>query len=101
MENDKIVATNKAEGLKHSITATGRQLGIVPAPQHGLFVIKYVDGKPGALPEKLQGRYTGVRFAKEHIDAFVAETWDLVADQLEKADAKKAKKKSSDESVAA
>lgn len=97
MENDKIIATNKQEGLKYSITSTGRQLGILPSPdKSGLYVIKYIDGKPGAIPERLQGRYTGIRFAKEHVDAFVGETWDLVADQLAKSEQKKSKTKSAE-----
>lgn len=71
------VCMTLAEGIRHGVTATGRQLGVLPAATHGLFKIQYIDGKSGALPEKLKGRYTGVKFAKIDLDAFIEETWKI------------------------
>ncbi len=73
------VCKNVKEGLAHGVTSTGRQLGIVPAKPHGLFKIQFIDGKPGSLPEKIQGRYTGQKFAKFDLDKFIEETWKIAA----------------------
>ncbi len=85
-EQDKEVpvAKNLQEGLKLGITSTGRQLGIIPARTHGLFRINYIDGKPGALPERLSGRYTGAKFAQEDLDSFITETWKIAAEHSPK-----------------
>lgn len=91
-EREVPVCKTKQEGLLNSVTATGRQLGVVPAITHGLWQIRYIDGRSGALPEKLQGKYTGQKFAKEDIDNFVSSTWDVVAEALAKAEEKAAKK---------
>lgn len=91
------VCKTKEEGLKHNVTSTGRMLGIVPSPTHGLFHIRYVDGRSGSVPDKLAGRYTGVRFAQEHLTDFVTQTWDIVAEQLEKSEAKARSKKSKED----
>jgi hypothetical protein len=61
-------------------TATGRKLGVINNEQHGLFRIAYVDGKGGALPESLQGRYTGVKFAEQALAAFVEQTHKIAAE---------------------
>lgn len=76
-------------------TATGRKLGVVADPQHGLFRVQYVDGKGGGLPTKLQGRYTGVKFAQIDLEAFVEQT-HTVADAHTKT-----RKPKVDETVAA
>lgn len=94
------VCTTMEEGIKHSVTATGRKLGVVPAQIHGLWRIAYVDGKSGSLPERLTGKYTGERFAKEHIDDFVQKTWLIAAEHTPKT-AKQKKTKQESESVAA
>jgi hypothetical protein len=75
-------------------TATGRVLAIVADEQHGLFKIAFNDGKGGALPSKLQGRYTGVKFAEHDLNRFVNETFKIAADHVKT-------KKPKDEAVAA
>lgn len=103
MENVEVpVCKTKEEGLKYNVTSTGRQLGVVPAPTHGLWQVRYIDGRSGGLPEKLQGRYTGQKFAQEDITNFVNETWDVVAEVMAKAEAKaEAKAKATRKSKAA
>jgi len=88
-EREIPVAKNLEEGLEHGITATGRQLGIVSAKTHGLFKIQYIDGKAGTLPEKIQGRYTGIRFAKQDLDNFIRETWKIAEEHTKKSKYKK------------
>lgn len=78
------VCKNVAEGLQHGVTSTGRQLGVVTTADHGLWRIRYIDGKPGNLPERLQGRYTGVKFAQFDLDTFVEETWRIAAEKTPK-----------------
>jgi len=65
-------------------TATGRKLGVVVDEQHGLFKVRYIDGKGGALPTRLQGRYTGVKFAMHDLTAFAAETFAIAAEHSPK-----------------
>jgi hypothetical protein len=84
------VAKNVEEGLKYGVTATGRQLGIVSAKTHGLFKIQFIDGKPGTLPERLHGRYTGTRNAKLDLDNFIRETWKIADEHAKKSRGKKA-----------
>jgi hypothetical protein len=86
--------------LKHNVTATGRQLGVVPAPIHGLWQIRYVDGRSGSIPEKLSGKYTGTRFAQEDLTDFISQTWDIVQEQIDKS-ARKSKKQEVTTEVAA
>lgn len=78
------IAKNLKEGLAHGVTATGRQLGIVGAKIHGLYKIQYIDGRPGSLPEKLQGRYTGIKYAQLDLDRFIKETWDFAEENTPK-----------------
>jgi hypothetical protein len=81
LEQEVPVARNLAEGLKYGLTSTGRQLGVVGARTHGLVKIQYIDGKPGSLPERLQGRYTGTKTAQHDLDAFITETWKIAAEK--------------------
>lgn len=95
-DNQIPVCTTLAEGLAFGVTSTGRRLGIINTPTHGLWRIAYIDGKGGALPERLQGRYTGTRFAQEDLDAFVTATWNIVTEKIEESKARKAKVKKSE-----
>lgn len=81
LEQEVPVARNLAEGLKYGLTSTGRQLGVVSSRVHGLFRIQYIDGKAGALPERLQGKYTGTKFAQHDLDNFITETWKIAAEK--------------------
>lgn len=88
MENDNTeipVCTTVEQGLAYSITATGRQLGVVSAEPHGLFKIKYIDGRSGSIPESMSGKYTGYKFAKADIDGFVRKTWQIASESTSKA----------------
>lgn len=64
-------------GLKNFVTPTGRQLGVGYWPvNESLLIIQYIDGKPGALPEKLQGKYTKRSLAESDILSFLTVFWD-------------------------
>jgi hypothetical protein len=98
-ENNVPVCRNVEEGLKHNVTSTGRQLGVVPAQTHGMFKVKYIDGRTGALPESLQGKYTGVKFAQHDISDFIRKTWALAEENTPTAVKKKQKAKQEDEQL--
>jgi hypothetical protein len=89
MENDD----NDDKVFYETTTATGRKIGVVNSESHGLFKVALVDGKGGDLPDNLKGRFTGVRFAQEAIDAFVARTFSEV-------EARTRKTKKPDEAIA-
>jgi hypothetical protein len=63
-------------GLAHNITPTGRKLGIVAVVGTGSCRIKFVDSKPGDLPEELSGLFTGFPFAQKTLNKYLNRFWD-------------------------
>jgi hypothetical protein len=83
------VCSTLEEGLKYGVTSTGRQLGVVPTETHGMWRIRYIDGRTGSMPEKLQGKYTGVKHALHDLNDFITKTWLLAAENAPKSAKKK------------
>jgi hypothetical protein len=63
--------------IPERVLPTGRKLGVLPVKGAGMFTIHYVDGKPGMLPEKYSGRYTGLLAAEDALEKFLHELWDV------------------------
>lgn len=82
-ESKAPVAKTKEEGIKLSITSTGRQLGVIPVLGTGLVKIAFLEG-PGKLPDKYNGKYTATHLAKADLDLFVAETWDVAEEHTKR-----------------
>ncbi len=80
-----LVAKNKEEGLQFNQTATGRILGVEAIPGSAFYRIRFVDGKPGSVPDKYTGRYTNTKYAFDDISVLVADTWDEAQKHISKA----------------
>jgi hypothetical protein len=75
MAENEVLTRDKA--IPEYVLPTGRKLGIVPVRGSGHYQIAYVDGKPGSLPEKYAGRYTGQARAKRDLELFLNDLWDI------------------------
>jgi len=73
-ENDVLT---KDTAAPKNVLPTGRKLGIVPVKGSGHVQITYVDGKPGSLPERYTGRYTGMTSAEKDLKQFVNDLWEI------------------------
>ena len=78
----RIMAENKVltrdEAIPNNILPTGRKLGIFPVKSTGMFSIKYDDDKNGgSIPNRYNGKYTGLSQAKRDLIKFLNELWDV------------------------
>lgn len=60
-----------------NMTATGRLLILKPVYGTSRFRITYGDSRPGSIPNKYSGEFTGLKSGLQAIKEFVAETWDV------------------------
>lgn len=74
----------RGEALKDLTTPTGRVLGVVMEQQYGLYRIGFVDGKGGALPEEISGKYTKGELARADLNNYLNEMWDTSDAAVEK-----------------
>lgn len=68
---------NRDQAMQDSVTPTGRQLGVVLEKQFGLYRVEYIDKKGGLLPSDLAGRYTKGAYARDAIQRYLKEQWDM------------------------
>lgn len=74
--DDTVKVLCRADALASNTTPTGRKLGVVPVPGSALVRIKFVDGKPGDLPDELLAPFTGFHYAQKAIYAYLTKFWD-------------------------
>jgi hypothetical protein len=68
----------REHGIENWITPTGRQLGLINEEWNpSMMRIAFVDGKPGALPDVLQGHFTKRKIAADLIEKYLKEFWDM------------------------
>lgn len=63
--------------IPKNVLPTGRALGIVPVKGAGRYMLSYVDGKPGSLPDQYTGTYTGISQAERDLKRFLNDLWDV------------------------
>jgi hypothetical protein len=73
----EVEVLTRATSVPQNILPTGRQVGIKHTRGVGMYEIKYIDGKPGDLPDEYKGRYTGIQFAEKSIKRLVNTFWDI------------------------
>lgn len=67
----------RQESLDNLITATGRELAVIPVPGTSMFRIGFKDGKGGQLPESICGWYTSSHETERVARAFINRTFDI------------------------
>lgn len=75
----------RTTAITNNTTPTGRELGVVMNREYGLFRIRYVDNKPGDLPNNLNGLYTKHEYAASALRNYIREMWDMNDKAVEKA----------------
>lgn len=75
-ENDTEVLTSE-KAIPLNILPTGRKVGYVPVRGLNMYELRYVDGKPGALPEECNGRFTSIKLAEQAIRNYVSGLWEI------------------------
>jgi len=75
MAESEVLTRDKA--IPENVLPTGRKLGILPVKGSGRYMLAYVDGKPGSLPDQYTGTYTGVSQAERDLKRFVSALWDV------------------------
>jgi hypothetical protein len=64
-------------GIRNNVLPTGRKLGVVPDRQHGLFWIRWIDGKQGGIPDEIASAWTSPARAQEAIQNYVTRFWNI------------------------
>jgi hypothetical protein len=65
-------------------TATGRAVGVMPITGSHGYVLGFIDGKPGSLPDKYSCRFTGVSFAYQAAKALARETFEVAEEAIKR-----------------
>lgn len=76
-EAKSVEVLTRDKAVPKGILPTGRTIGIKAIKGSGLFEIKYIDDKPGDVPDKYAGKYTGLTQATRHMNEFLNDFWDL------------------------
>lgn len=68
---------NRDQAMQENMTPTGRKLGVVLEKQFGLYRVEYIDKKGGELPAEFKGRFTKSMYARQAIDRYLKDMWDM------------------------
>lgn len=77
MADAPINMLDREAAIKDKLTPTGRKLGVVLEQDVALFRVEYTDGKGGALPGELTGKWTKAEWAAENIQRYLKQMWDM------------------------
>ena len=70
------VVLKREDAIPKLITPTGRKVGAIHIPGTAMYRLGFVDGKPGDLPFRYSGTYTGLQRALMDAKAYVTAFWD-------------------------
>jgi hypothetical protein len=74
---DEVNILTREASVPKNILPTGRQVGIGHVRGIGMYEIKYVDGKPGELPDEYKSKFTGIMSAEKTLKRLVNAFWDI------------------------
>ena len=72
------ILQDRDAAIKEGYTPFGRKLGSMMEEQYGLFRVVYVDGKGGALPDVISGKWTSGAACDRDLNIYLQRQWSLV-----------------------